>query len=114
MGLADRFTCCIFSDSIDLMDPRQWPVPWRYGVLDDERNEKPPGVRSSLEPEKKRTAVRQKSSRDLMRCFFWGREIVEIFFWQFSNMDLIGFIGEIEFSGRSLMFPPNKNLGELV
>ena len=106
MGLADRFTC-----SIDLMVPRQWPVPWRYGVLDVEREKTSGGlVRWNR---KKKEQHGQKSS-DLMRCFFWGREMVEIFFWQFSNMDLIGFIGEIEFSGRSLMFPPNKNLGELV
>lgn len=52
------------------MVPRQWPVPWRYGVLDDER-EKTSGGSVRWEPEKKRTAVRQESS-DLMRLFFWG------------------------------------------
>lgn len=104
MGFADRAPCCIFSDSIDLMT-RQWPVPWRYGVL--EMNEKKLRGFVSLEPEKKRTAWAESS--DLMRCFLG--EIVEIVFcWPFSNMDLKV---RLSFQEDHWCFP-QKNLGALV
>ena len=73
---------------------RQWPVPWRYGVLD--MNEKNSGVRRWNPPKKNRA-----ESRDLMRCFLGG-EMVEIFFGGNSQTWTLDYV---EFSGRSLMFP---------